>query len=157
MNTLPPYYPTFDPHESMSLQNNVPLSIACGLFILVGVAQTCLGQSPTESQSMTHWNASAPFAVGGKVRKVLPPIDCLRCGGPPACPPCNCLSRGFLYYGTNPCDDDCKNGFCECVNGECGSRAAQWSLWWINRRQNGHSLRPACRSCQTDCQTTVCR
>jgi len=111
-----------------------PICFAILLFTLGVKTACCQSPFPPEEQEV-GWASSSPFGVGGSARKALPPIDCLKCNTLPACPPRNCCSSGFLYYGTLAWDDDRKNGFCGCPNVECGCRAVQWSLRWIIRQQ----------------------
>lgn len=109
------------------------------LLCCVTAWNNALGQSPYPSTDMAPTVFGSPFAVSGRVRKALPPIDCLKCTGPAACAPRNCCVKGFLYYGTYPWDDDCKNGFDECCNGECACNAVSRSLAWIKKREKCHS------------------
>lgn len=83
----------------------------------------------------------SPFAVGGSVRKPLPLLECGRCIGPVPYVPCDAHDRGYLYYGTNPFEDDRLNRWDDCSFGQCGQWAISLSRAWINL--NGHFNRAA--------------
>ena len=96
------------------------------------------------------YSPHSPFAVGGRARKVLPPLDCYHSVGPAPCVPFDSHHHGFLFYGTYPWDDDCVNGFDDCVHGDCGHVAASLSRAWI--RLHRHCKWPFRRSHGDNCE-----
>ena len=112
----------------MTCPRAIFLSFAMFLIVPLHVGAEEFYHAATIYQSPV---SNSPFAVGGTARKALPPMDCLRCCGPRPCPPGCGKTRGFLYYGTDPCHDDCFNSMDDCPHGCCGEHACRWSLAWI--------------------------
>jgi len=125
-------------------------ALSVGLF-----SGTSLGQDDVIVETLqTQRDTELIFAVGGPARKALPPLDCLRCWGPAACPPCEGHRPGFLYFGTCAAHDDPLNGFCDCSQSHCGHFAAGLSTAWIRFRScfNVKSwLRDACGGACSEC------
>lgn len=100
----------------------------------IGVSQDLASPEPVAVPPVNY----SPFAVGGSVRKALPPLDCLRCLGPAPYAPCDSNHHRFLFYGTCASDDDCMNAMHDCIDGECGHVAARLSRAW-------HRLHKVCK------------
>jgi len=113
------------------------------LATIVSMTPMLLWAEQVESRSET---VPVPTAEQHSVRtfKTLPPQDCWKCPGPRACGPSTPHHTGFLYYGTNPWDDDPINPLNDCPGGDCGHCGARLSLSWIRWHQPKATPKPTC-------------
>lgn len=107
-------------------------TIFMGIAILLGGSSWALGD---DLESLTADPQAETHVV--IATKPLPVMDCWRCLGPRPCAPCY-PTGGFLYYETNPWDDDPLGRMHACPHGDCGSVATAMSLHWIRCQE----LRP---------------
>jgi hypothetical protein len=139
--------------RTMGHQQRVRRRFIFALIVVITMSAPTIGRSqefaspePIAAPAASY----SPFAVSGTARKALPPLDCLRCVGPAPCVSCGAHHHGFLFYGTNPWDDDCAGGFDDCVHGDCGHVAAGISRAWI--RLHKHRSLPFRRSHGDSCE-----
>lgn len=110
------------------MRNLLGPALLLGVLVLVAGSQASHGDD-LDSLSTDPTHSSREIAT-----KPLPGLDCYRCRGPRPCAPCR-PAGGFLYYGTNPWDDDPLHRLDTCPGGHCGHVATSLSLHWIRLQE----------------------